>query len=224
MVQYLSDSDESTDTSALEDMDQHFLIDHNNSTTWYSEDSSDSDTEIPMPVTMPEKPILKRRRARHPEEHALVKMKRARLSGVAHIGAKGQAVPARHVKPKDCSKCPKKCSIKISEVVREQLNKDYWELDSIQKKNQFIVNWVEESPKQARTTSDQSRREMSRWYYLPVSGKKTPVCKGFFLKTLSIGDSKVRRILKNLPNRCAPGYGRGKSSGRRLPDIDIGTS
>lgn len=223
MAEYLSDTDESMDSIVLEELDQQISIEFNNSTTFNPDAWSDSDTEMEIPATLPEQSLstLKRRRARHPEDHKSMKMKRARLNGLAHIGAKGQVVSARTVMPKDCSKCPKKCSTYNSESLRGQLNKEFWKLDSIQKKNQFIANWVEESVKQTSTTTAKSRREMSRYYFLPVNGKKTPVCKGFFLKTLSISDSKVRRILKDLPSsRCAQGDGRGKGAGNRKPEID----
>lgn len=73
------------------------------------------------------------------------KLWRRRLSGVAHIGAKGQAVSDRTVQSKDCSKCLRKCSSNFSGLLREQINKEYCTLDTIQKKNQFIANWTEET-------------------------------------------------------------------------------
>lgn len=136
MAQYLSDTDETTDSIVLEELDQQISIEFNSLTTFNPDAWSGSDTEMEIPATLPEQSLstLKRRRARHPEDHKSMKIKRARLNGLAHIGAKGQVVST--VIPKDCSKCPKKCSTYISESLRGQLNKEFWKLDSIQKKNQ----------------------------------------------------------------------------------------
>lgn len=93
-------------------------------TTFFPNDwLSDSETELPPCVVLPDEPTLKRRRARHPESHKKEIMKKVRLSGVAHIGAKGQAVSDRTVQSKDCSKCLRKCSSYFSGLLHEQINK-----------------------------------------------------------------------------------------------------
>lgn len=149
-------------------------------------------------------------------------MKKARLSGVAHTGAKGQKVSARIVQPKDCSKCRRRCSLVVTEDERVMINTEYWALDTMQKKNQFIANWVEQiSKKECTTGVVESKREYSRLYFLPVGGNRVAVCKGFFLKTLCIGENKVGVVLKNLPDsKCAIGDRRGNHPGRRKPEID----
>lgn len=167
-------------------------------------------------------PVEKKgKRRRNPESHKKTLLKRAGQAGAEHINEKGVVVAARSVQIKDCSKCPRKCSKKKRAEQREAFNRDYWELSSTQLKNQFIANWVEQSSTKQSTTASNSRRDMSRFYFLPDKGCRVPVCKGFFMATLAIKDNKIRLVLNNLPeSKCAVGDRRGQHPGRRLPEID----
>lgn len=127
--------------------------------------------------------------------------KRAREKGDSYISVVGKPVPARSVKPVDCTSCMYKCSSHISEEERQELFKIYWDLETYKQRVDFLCDLVEEflplRPRRYKGNSEsKSRRSFSRRYRIKIDDKIVRVCKDFFLSTLDIGDSMVSTSLK----------------------------
>ncbi|CAG9837597.1 unnamed protein product [Diabrotica balteata] len=141
----------------------------------------------------------KRKRKAEPSTWKNNIRKRLTQTGKSYISIRGKAVSARSVKPKDCSKCPKKCNSKFFEEYRQLCHFSFWnELGNIEKQKQYISSLVEVKPKSSvRTKAENSQRSNTREYYLVKEGNKIQVCQGFFLATFNISETFVKNILKN---------------------------
>lgn len=143
-------------------------------------------------------PKRKRRKVADPDSWKMNKRRKMRNSGQEYLSCRGKIMAGRHVSPKDCSKCKKKCNESFSEEDREKIHKAFWGLCDSEKQKLFISTMVEEGPKATtRTKSEQSRRTVTRHYYLRLGKRKRPVCLGFFRATLDISESVIKNILKN---------------------------
>lgn len=65
-----------------------------------------------------------------------------------------------------------------------------------------MANMVKEMPKKTQRSLGESKRTMSRKYFLPTAAAKSndrkEVCKGFFLATLDISAKVVDNVLKKV--------------------------
>ncbi|XP_059179519.1 uncharacterized protein LOC131958471 [Physella acuta] len=129
-----------------------------------------------------------KKRTRDEEKWARNVRKKARARGESYVSVQGKVVPARCVKPVDCSKCKFNCPSRVSEEEREILFKEYWSLDTFKEKVNFISSCVHEFTP-LRPVS--GRRAYSRRYMLKNNGKEERVCKEFFVTTFDISESTI---------------------------------
>uniref|UniRef100_A0A6P7H5J0 Uncharacterized protein LOC114347285 isoform X2 n=1 Tax=Diabrotica virgifera virgifera TaxID=50390 RepID=A0A6P7H5J0_DIAVI len=138
----------------------------------------------------------KRRRVADPTMWKKNQRTTKRQKGEAYISVRGKKVPEKRVKEKDCSKCPKKCSTNFNPETRDELHRAFWHIANIEKQRQYISSLIDIIKKKSkRTEAEVSRRHNTVIYSLVKEGKKISVCQGFFLKTLDISETFVRRIL-----------------------------
>ncbi|CAC5382510.1 unnamed protein product [Mytilus coruscus] len=156
-------------------------------------------------MTPPKKKLSRKRKAT-PEEWEKSKRQRRRLSGMEYTSQRGKVVPAREVKPTDCTRCKYKCNIKVNDEERQDIFKTVWTLNSYQRQKDFIISHVGEK-KTKKYIFDESlnepvplakrKRDIHRSYSFEVNGDKKVVCKKFFLNTLHIGESYVNNAMEN---------------------------
>ena len=84
------------------------------------------------------------------------KKKRLRLSGKTYDNAKGKHLPARSVKPINCSKCKYKCSEKVNETDRQRIFETLWDLNSHEQQRQYLCQHVFDKLTQGK--SNQKKR------------------------------------------------------------------
>ena len=137
------------------------------------------------------------KRTRNEESWERNVRKRLRLKGEAYKSVRGKQVGAKVVKKVDCSKCKFMCSSKISEDQRLALNKQYWDLDSYEKKIGFLVKHVETYTPKRKITG---RKAFSRRYMFEVNKVGVRVCKDFFQSTLHISESTISTALEKTRN------------------------
>lgn len=119
------------------------------------------------------------------------------MLGQAYIDSRGKPRAERRVRPKDCSSCRKQCNVAFSDADRVKIHQSFWALADNEKQKLFISTLVEEGPKASTRTKKESRRSVTRQYFLRCGRTKVPVCQGFFLATLDVSEAVVKNILKN---------------------------
>ena len=75
----------------------------------------------------------------------LIKHEKSKDHGEGYDTYKGNKVPSKAVKPSTCKKCkePLYCK-KITEDEKNSIHDDYWKIENIEGKRQFIISRVEE--------------------------------------------------------------------------------
>ncbi|KAJ8319696.1 hypothetical protein KUTeg_002739 [Tegillarca granosa] len=118
----------------------------------------------------PKQKFRSRKRKARPETWKKNIRKRLRLAGQEYISISGKLVKAKEVKPKDCTKCPYKCSSHISEEARKELFTDFWSLQDYSRQRDFFCSTVSESVKVR--TKPKRVRKLTRTYTFNVKGKQ----------------------------------------------------
>lgn len=138
------------------------------------------------------------------------------------MNTKNELVAKKTLKPVDCSGCSKHCTTFISEEARQDIHVAFWKLDDVLKRH-FIINSVVQKPKaKTRTISDLSRRTMTNCYTIQVENRPIPVCKTFFLNTLTVSGTFVTNALKcKLSGNLACVSNRGRAKKNLHKDLDI---
>lgn len=112
------------------------------------------------------------------------------------------------IKPPCPKTCRLKCFQKLTEIVRLDIFKKFWNLGDINRQRDFISKYVEITKKKRerlRATDNDldndvasSRRHLSFFYSLPdlsqKNNKKIKVCQTFFLNTLSVSHQMVKTV------------------------------
>lgn len=139
-----------------------------------------------------------RRKITCPDEWSRNISKKKIQSGEAHVSiSSGKEISAKNVRPKDCSNCIRKCNSSFSEEERITINKEYWNIENINRKRQFLSGLIDVSDKGSCTTkSDVSKRQKTRKFYMVKDGERIQVCQGFFLATFCISNTVVENIIK----------------------------
>lgn len=75
-----------------------------------------------------ERTRTKRNKVPNPESWQKNQRKFLRNTGQKYISVRGQEVPARRVRPKDCSSCRKNCNVAFPEAERLKIHKSFWGL------------------------------------------------------------------------------------------------
>ena len=119
--------------------------------------------------------------------------KKLKLQGKEYLTESGKHVSEKSVEKVDCAKCRYKCSSKVSEVKRQDIFTQVWNIGNYERQRAFVASYVTE---QKSKGIEGCRRETARSYFLPCKEASVRVCKKFFLATLSIGKKVVDYALK----------------------------
>lgn len=112
--------------------------------------------------------------------------KNLRQMGLNYIDSSGRERPARKVREPCSTTCRHECSLNFSTDIRKMLHTNYWQMTN-DRKQLFIGKYVERIAKKRCTTlNEDSRRQFSLFYYLPLNDKRLKVCRTFFVNTLNI--------------------------------------
>ena len=114
--------------------------------------------------------------------------------GREYISSRGNVVPARQMKPANCSerKCKRCCEEKIKEDERQAIFNHYWELGSYQRQQDYLASHVTKVPVKQRTSSESSRRQSTYEYTFTLNNLKVQVCREFFCATIGETKEKIK--------------------------------
>lgn len=138
------------------------------------------------------------RKTKHTKDRSVAKEnKEKRLQGEAYLGRKKHRFeierPKRQVKERCACKSKSFSCVQFSDGQRAELFNTFWTLMSWRERKLYIGQLVEKKPvKQRKTKNEESRRNESLFYNLPLSTGKVKVCKKIFLNTFAIGEWSVR--------------------------------
>lgn len=207
---YQPDASESSSTSEPEDIIRD--RNHNEGPT-LSNSNGDRDTNMFGMEEHPQITDKPRRRKRQPEQWPRNIRKQRRLEGKEYVSSAGKIVPAAEMKGPCSDKCRLKCSA-IMEEDRSRVFNAYYQLADYSRQRDFIHANTVKLIKRSATTLDQSRRQNSIKYFLPINGEKRKVCKTMFLNTLGIKKGVVDIAMQNRSKEnvgSSDGRGKGQS-------------
>lgn len=126
-------------------------------------------------------------------------IKKTKLNtGKGYINASGKEVAKKEMKPPCSDKCRLKCASTVPNHEREVLFDSYYKLGDITRQRDFLTKCIIPITPKYQYPREGSKRSLNCAYYFEVNGKKTRVCKTFFLRTLCISDMTTRTALKKL--------------------------
>ncbi|KAK3107527.1 hypothetical protein FSP39_016707 [Pinctada imbricata] len=196
---------EQKSTSNIEEMDESYVHKEEQSPLQHNEHKrgrpiGTSKTKSDSFMTPPKKKLFRKRKCT-PETWKKNVRKKLKLSGQQYVSQRGKTVNAKEMKQVNCNKCKLKCSSKVSDEKRREVFQNFWSLGSYERQKDFVVSHVEEKNTRTYLTDDnqpaKKRRQVYRTYSFEVDGIRTPVCKKFFMSTLSVGESYVDHAMKN---------------------------
>lgn len=158
-----------------------------------------------------------RKRLRRPHQWKKNIRKRKRARGEDYVSTTGAMVAARNVVIScevNCH-CPLKCSEKINKDRQNQLRQQFYEMSDWSVQTAYICAQVKVSKiKKRYTKTAESRRQNSKYYYLPnADGHDVRVCKVFFQGVLSLSDGRIARAT----NQKVDGVPQADQRGRHSP-------
>ena len=140
------------------------------------------------------KPYLKsRQKKEHRWQRTIAKTKRN--SGESYV-SKGVVRAARKMKEPCTDICRLKCSEKFSDAEREQKFHEYYNLDNITLKREFIIKSMEQVQPKYSYKKEGSTRSLNYAYSFYVNGEKRNVCNKFFRHTLDISSTTIQTACK----------------------------
>ncbi|XP_022179369.1 uncharacterized protein LOC111039985, partial [Myzus persicae] len=114
-------------------------------------------------------------------------------------------VEKHNLKP-PCISCKKNCITLIPEILRLEINKQFWSV-SKNEQRMYVINSVERRDVKRRRGHDEIRKKWSFYYTLTnLDGIKVYVCKLFYLATLgfsSKNDYFIQNICSNMTEKSA---------------------
>lgn len=124
--------------------------------------------------------------------------KKKRNTGQAYVTSRGMYMPVRKVLPPCGLICRFKCTTKLTETFRKEINERYWKIGDINRQREFISRHMEDVfPKYARKLPGSNRGTNKAFYFINDEGAKIRVCKLFFLSTLHISSTAVATTVHN---------------------------
>lgn len=136
-----------------------------------------------------------RKRTRDPNKWKREITKRRRQHGLSYENEKGVMVPMKASKAISC-RCKYRCTNKISNEQRDQIFRHYWSL-SYEAQRSFISHHIKVINKKRRTKStDESRRQLTYEYFLPLNDDMIQVCKSSFMNVLDVGPKVIEYTMK----------------------------
>lgn len=114
-----------------------------------------------------------------------------KVKGEAYIGHRNIPKLKKAVKQNPCeTRCPNECN-EFTEDDRKSIFESYWSLNH-QRQRDFLLNYIDVHEIKRRRVKSESRRSLTRQYYLPKQQEKFKVCRRFFLNTLDVTDKLLR--------------------------------
>lgn len=114
-------------------------------------------------------------------------------------GTKSKAIVVRQPKsllPPCGDKCRLKCAEKIEEEQRTKIFREYWGLQDIEKKREFISSNMKSVNPRYKYSNRQEPRKPNNAFYFIIEGKNIRVCKFYFMATLAISHTAITTVLK----------------------------
>ncbi|CAH0625438.1 unnamed protein product [Chrysodeixis includens] len=148
--------------------------------------------------------IRKRKRKGHadPNEWKKNRRKIRRQSGEPYLSSTGKMIPGKRLTEGRCKGlCREKCTQHFTEDERQAIFSEFWSIESLEQKRQYIVSLIQrEEPRTRRTSSTESKRKYTNRYYMkkPKSVEPKRVCQKFFLSTFNISETFVRFCFKKV--------------------------
>lgn len=137
--------------------------------------------------------------------------KAQRNFGQSYISTKGIERPEKKIKePCNSILCRMKCTVKITQMQREEIFKCFWNISDLTEKRVFLIRHIEHIiPKYRRSNG---LRSLNYAYFFEIDDKRIQVCKTFFTKTLDISHTFIKTAIKKLNSEkgCLEGERRGK--------------
>jgi hypothetical protein len=139
-----------------------------------------------------------------------------RLKGHEYQQRNNKFKKGKKIHPNPClhGKCQNNCGI-ITNECRKMIFDEYYSMTSAQQQRDFLVSCVSVvDKKRVYSVAEESRRKITKNYFLPVNGIKTKVCLQFLLKTLDISEKVIRY---NFENKTIINTAKKEGRGKRPP-------
>ena len=151
-----------------------------------------------------------RKKKRTPATWQKKKLKGMVTQGCAHISSSGskKLIRAKIVKRGCTASCRLGCGYKLTDEVKEELHKTFYQLPTRDHQRSFIVSSVSRSSPKRTTVQDDQQRKKERGntfiYHVTVKGEAIRVCKTTFQATFDLSDGRIARAMKgSLQNQGA---------------------
>ena len=119
-------------------------------------------------------------------------------------------------------RCRLKCGKKMTEYERREINEKVGALEWSVRAQWYRTHVYEAKVERRREGREGDRRQASFQYHLPIAGKLTRVCKGFFLTTVGLHPMNDTPVRTALASSCvAPQDGRGKKEATKRADVAL---
>ncbi|CAB0007705.1 unnamed protein product, partial [Nesidiocoris tenuis] len=167
-------------------------------------------------------PARKRKSTKRSREWSRNQEKMKRLRGEPYVGfrraEKGSTKRIIHDVPRDgrtmgptcdslhCRKVKTRACNSITEEERQKIFDDFWKVMTWDFKRMFVCSTVsaESKKQQTRTQGPVSRRQASLFYHLEIQGRRVPVCREMYLRTLGIRRSELHYWVRNYVSSNVP--------------------
>ena len=127
-----------------------------------------------------------------------------KLSKAEERALKQQKLISGHPVHPPCRSCRLKCSERVNPQIRENMNKEFWNLIGLVNRRSFIIKHVKRVEIKRRTTIARTKRNnVFNYYVSDENGEKLKVCKTFFLTTLGFkanNDCALFNALRDVDN------------------------
>ncbi|XP_034245116.1 uncharacterized protein LOC117647474 [Thrips palmi] len=154
-----------------------------------------------------------RKRLTHESRWKRTMRKEGFNNGSAYITSRGIEKPAREIKPPCSEKC-NRCGRRLTERERKDIFDNFWALESIDKKRDYIGRLIDEKVPATCSTSPECARKTIRSYHFVVDDEEIRVCKTMFINTLGVQDTWVETALKKIGPNGLISDQRGKHQNR----------
>ncbi|CAI6362396.1 unnamed protein product [Macrosiphum euphorbiae] len=120
------------------------------------------------------------------------------------------------------SKCPNKCTNKITEEERQIIFSNFWGLGSYERQRDYLLKSTKEIAIKRKRVEGTSRRNVTREYYLSCNSEPKRVCQQFLLKTLDMTQNCLNyTLLKRSPSGTSKKDGRGSRRPKNKTSDDV---
>lgn len=147
--------------------------------------------------------VTKKRRKCRKENWIDTRRKLLLNRGEKHLSRNGKEQKEKDMRP-SCYNCIFKCCTKVSEEKRKRIFDLFWGLGNHVKQWEFIGKYTKRHTKKRITTDNESKRNMSVHYFLPMQSSENDstvkVCKVMFKNTLCISNQFIQSAMDKYDN------------------------